>query len=76
LKAHGGTIEARSAGLGYGSEFIVRLRLSPLDPVTPPRAENPTSRPTRSGILVADDDRDAPRCYDYPQTRERLNRAW
>ncbi len=25
---HGGTVEARSAGLGHGSEFIVRLPLA------------------------------------------------
>jgi signal transduction histidine kinase len=31
LEMHGGTIEARSRGLGQGSEFIITMPLSPLD---------------------------------------------
>jgi PAS domain S-box-containing protein len=57
---HGGTIEARSAGLGQGSEFLVRL------PLLPPVVEGPaveSSRPaTRLAgqrILVVDDNVDA-----------------
>ena len=56
---HGGTIEARSPGLGYGSEFIVRLPLSPLYPVTSAQVADPGPPPTRSRILIADDNRDA-----------------
>src|SRR6185436_14449782 len=58
---HGGGIEARSAGIGHGSEFVVRLPVSaptgpaPLD-VTRPDAVA-VQGPTR--ILVADDSRDA-----------------
>jgi CheY-like chemotaxis protein len=56
---HGGTIEARSDGLGHGSEFIVRLPLSPLSPVGALQAA-PTAAPTvHSRILIADDNRDA-----------------
>jgi PAS domain S-box-containing protein len=57
---HGGTIEARSPGLGQGSEFLVRL------PLLPPVADSPavaSSRPaTRIAgrrILVVDDNVDA-----------------
>jgi CheY-like chemotaxis protein len=56
---HGGTIQARSAGPGRGSEFVLKL------PVVTTRAVNataapepvPASAPRR--ILVADDNRDA-----------------
>ena len=57
---HGGTIEARSAGLGQGSEFLVRL------PLLPPVAESPALASTRPAtriagrrILVVDDNVDA-----------------
>jgi signal transduction histidine kinase len=57
---HGGTVEARSAGLGLGSEFIVRLPLAarPLDAsqVSTEAAHTPTAR---RRILLADDNRDA-----------------
>ncbi len=57
---HGGTVEAHSAGLGQGSEFIVRLPIA----VTPPAASSavgePAARTTVSRrILVADDNQDA-----------------
>jgi two-component system CheB/CheR fusion protein len=55
---HGGTVEATSAGVGQGSEFVVRLpiRVEPpeprLEPVLGPE-------PTAARILVVDDNRDA-----------------
>jgi signal transduction histidine kinase/DNA-binding response OmpR family regulator len=62
VQMHGGTVEVRSAGLGKGSEFIVRL---PLVIVSQPVAELKTdakpkepAKPARR-ILVADDNRDA-----------------
>ncbi len=53
---HGGTVEARSAGEGQGSEFVVRLPITDegAEPVAP--AAQP-ARPRR--ILVVDDNRDA-----------------
>ena len=60
---HGGKVEARSAGPGKGSEFIVRLPL-PAQPGPAdergPGAERPKAAPA-SGVkvLVADDNRDA-----------------
>jgi signal transduction histidine kinase len=32
VELHGGTVEARSAGLGCGSEFLVRLPTRDLEP--------------------------------------------
>jgi CheY-like chemotaxis protein/two-component sensor histidine kinase len=57
---HGGAVEARSDGLGHGSEFIVRLPLTAAQP-TASRTSNDSSQPNtrRRRILVADDNRDA-----------------
>jgi PAS domain S-box-containing protein len=57
---HGGTIEARSAGLGQGSEFIVRLPLPPPS-VEGPAVESgpPQTRIAGQRILVVDDNVDA-----------------
>ena len=61
VEMHGGTVEARSEGLGKGSEFIVRLpvlRSSPAEEVVPPAASKKAA--TRSlRILVVDDNHDA-----------------
>jgi len=65
LEMHGGSIEARSAGLGCGSEFIARLPLpmsnSPLERTplerTPQASPVVPSRPRR--VLVVDDHPDA-----------------
>ena len=60
VEMHGGTVEARSAGLGRGSEFIIRLptvaeepRVRPADPVDEPVTSE------RRRILVVDDNEDA-----------------
>jgi PAS domain S-box-containing protein len=61
---HGGRVEARSEGLGHGSEFIVRLphrvlalpHAAPQEPVTE-GADAGTV--LRARVLVADDNRDA-----------------
>ncbi|HYV99374.1 MAG TPA: PAS domain S-box protein [Gemmatimonadaceae bacterium] len=59
LEMHGGTIEARSPGLGLGSEFVIRLPL-----VDAPAARSESSsggaRSVRTRrILVVDDNRDS-----------------
>jgi PAS domain S-box-containing protein len=58
---HGGSVEARSAGPGQGSEFVVRLPV--LTGSAAVRAEPPPSsaRPTgvRRRVLVVDDNQDA-----------------
>jgi PAS domain S-box-containing protein len=64
VEMHGGSVEARSAGLGHGSEFIVRLPLS--DPTAVPlpvqdfqgAGIRKRSGPTRR-LLVVDDNVDS-----------------
>jgi PAS domain S-box-containing protein len=56
---HGGTVEARSAGLGQGSEFIVRLPVSNNTPTLLPRLDPTQSAVERRRVLIADDNRDA-----------------
>jgi len=60
VELHGGTIEAASAGVGRGSEFIVRLPLRSLGMPAQRAAARPLaeSAPGRR-ILIADDNRDA-----------------
>jgi CheY-like chemotaxis protein len=57
---HGGTVEARSEGLGRGSEFIVRLPLAlpQLATVSPVPEPEPAAL-LRRRILIADDNQDA-----------------
>jgi signal transduction histidine kinase/ActR/RegA family two-component response regulator len=59
VELHGGTIEARSAGVGRGSEFVLTLPIvvsAEPAPVVVPEAR-PASAPLR--VLVADDNEDA-----------------
>jgi PAS domain S-box-containing protein len=61
VQSHGGTVVAQSAGVGRGSEFVVRLpapdppKGAPPSLVTPPRDEAP---PVYS-VLVVEDNEDA-----------------
>ena len=62
VRRHGGDIEARSAGLRKGAEFIVRLPLVPAPPPmemegSSPSAHAPAS--ARKRVLVVDDNVDA-----------------
>lgn len=57
---HGGTVEVHSAGLGQGSEFIVRLPLAERQLATEPFVTTPEPIPlVRRRILIADDNEDA-----------------
>ncbi|HZI89042.1 MAG TPA: ATP-binding protein [Candidatus Polarisedimenticolia bacterium] len=60
VEQHSGVVEARSDGLGKGSEFVVRLPLAEPAPV-PQQSERRGSAPpaVRRRVLVADDNRDA-----------------
>ena len=60
VEMHGGTVEARSAGIGRGSEFVVRLPNLAETPKPQPRPTvcEPTST-TSHRILVVDDNRDS-----------------
>lgn len=58
VELHGGTVEAHSAGLGQGSEFIVRLpALSPTTESIAPLETDQLALPSR--VLVVDDNIDA-----------------
>ncbi len=60
VEMHGGAIEARSDGLGKGSEFVVCLPLQPVtreQPSPPPRNASPQEQRKRR-ILIADDNPD------------------
>jgi CheY-like chemotaxis protein len=61
VEMHGGRVEARSAGLGLGSEFLVRLPLARADVPKPHDQATPSERsamPPRK-ILVVDDNADS-----------------
>jgi PAS domain S-box-containing protein len=60
VEMHHGTVEAHSAGLGRGSEFVVRLPII-TQPLEQPRTARPPPPPAASGyrLLVVDDNRDA-----------------
>jgi signal transduction histidine kinase/ActR/RegA family two-component response regulator len=76
VELHGGSIEARSPGLGQGSTFIVRLPVSPLlsttlgvsrGPATKPESDNVPLPAGLEGIrvLVVDDEPDARELVAY-----------
>jgi signal transduction histidine kinase len=60
VELHGGTVEARSDGLGHGATFTVRLPIAPAEsapePGQVPRASSCVSHGVR--VLVADDNPD------------------
>ena len=61
VEMHDGTVEVYSAGIGHGSEFVVRLPilLEPKNPQPPePIVSEPTTTTARR-ILIVDDNRDA-----------------
>ena len=59
VEMHGGSVEARSAGPGLGSEFIVRLpqKVDELESTTPKQPQ--PQLPSSHRILVVDDNRDS-----------------
>lgn len=61
IELHGGTIEASSAGLGFGSEFTVRLpRRNAVERAQHPGKATAANRANvRRRILIADDNRDS-----------------
>jgi PAS domain S-box-containing protein len=56
---HGGSVEARSAGKGKGSEFIVRLPLGAVADTEPRQAPEVQRRHESRRVLVVDDNPDA-----------------
>lgn len=76
VELHGGTVEARSDGVGHGATFVVRLPMAPLradkEPVTPTRAGMPVRTdfdcpPELKGarVLVVDDEADTRQLLEY-----------
>jgi PAS domain S-box-containing protein len=63
VELHGGRIEAKSAGLGKGSEFIVRLPALPAPPAPRPERRREAGAVSSVGrrILIADDNEDSAR---------------
>jgi PAS domain S-box-containing protein len=59
VELHGGTVEARSGGVGHGTEFVVRLPIvaDPSQPLLEPAPTEPTAGAARR-VLVVDDNRD------------------
>jgi PAS domain S-box-containing protein len=57
LTLHGGRVEARSAGIGKGSEFTVHLPLPAGAPIAAPSPRSEISRPAAAKlrVLIADD---------------------
>jgi signal transduction histidine kinase/ActR/RegA family two-component response regulator len=62
IELHGGCVQAASAGLGLGTEFVIRLPLLRKTPASCPAAHDTpcstVSAPTRR-ILIVDDNRDS-----------------
>jgi PAS domain S-box-containing protein len=65
VQMHGGSITARSEGVGRGSEFVVRLPALTTPAISGPPPGRPTDardyRPARHRVLVVDDNEDAAR---------------
>jgi CheY-like chemotaxis protein len=59
VEHHGGRVEARSAGLGRGAEFIVRLPLAASSEAAAAPAVPLPANGTRRRVLVVDDNADA-----------------
>jgi CheY-like chemotaxis protein len=70
VKLHGGSVEARSEGLGRGSEFIVRLPTLAARPAELPPPAAPAAPPEASRrILIVDDNEDSTRTMAILQRR-------
>jgi CheY-like chemotaxis protein/two-component sensor histidine kinase len=59
LRAHGGGIEAYSAGPSKGAEFLLRLPVADGESAHPPVREDDDDERERLTVLVVDDNRDA-----------------
>ena len=67
VKMHGGSVHARSQGLGHGSEFIVRLPVCDAIVTVPEPAPAAPVRDTPRRMLIVDDNEDSARSMDLLQ---------
>jgi PAS domain S-box-containing protein len=59
VELHGGTITARSEGVGHGSEFVVRLPLATTMPPADEEIRQALPAPESRRILIVDDNKDS-----------------
>ena len=61
VELHGGTVQARSDGVGCGSEFVVRLPLAVRDRTSKSVTEKPACEPdlAETRVMIVDDNHDA-----------------
>jgi len=59
VERHGGTVEARSDGIGRGAEFTIRLPLAPEEPLLAPAGRPREETMPRHRVLVVEDNLDA-----------------
>lgn len=70
VNLHGGSVEAHSAGLGLGSEFVVRLPiLAEAPPPVVPAPIGPAEREAARRILIVDDNTDSAHSLAMLQSR-------
>jgi PAS domain S-box-containing protein len=71
VKLHGGSVEARSEGLGKGAEFVVRLPILHEAPHAPQPIAAPSVEPaTPRRILIVDDNPDSARSLAIIESRQ------
>ncbi len=69
VKLHGGSVEARSEGLGKGCEFIVHLPILPGVAAAPPHTPMPAVMESPRRMLIVDDNVDSTRSMAILQKR-------
>lgn len=69
IKLHGGSVEARSEGLGKGAEFVVRLPILREAPRPIPLPSEPAAQETARRMLIVDDNTDSAKSLAILQSR-------
>ena len=69
VELHGGSVEARSDGLGHGSEFTVRLPIHPGPLAAPQPSIAPLASEISRRMLIVDDNEDSARTMAILQRR-------